>query len=55
MHSIEPLLVSDTEVQTIADAVIERSSQIVRFLHPETLKAVAHLCGTRYSSSRSAY
>ena len=43
MHSIEPLLVSNTEVQTIADAVIEQSRQIGRCLHPETVKAVANL------------
>lgn len=46
MHSIEPLLVSDTEVQAIADAVLEQSRQIGSHLHPETLKAVMNLLRT---------
>src|SRR5665647_316706 len=46
MHSIEPLLVSDVYKRQIADAIIEQSSQIGRYLHPETLKAVANLLRT---------
>jgi Fic family protein len=46
MHSIEPLLVSNTETQTIADAVLEQTRQIGRSLHPETVKAVANLLRT---------
>ncbi len=46
MHSIEPLIVSNTELQAIADAVLEQTRQIGRSLHPETVKAVANLLRT---------
>ncbi|HEX2959027.1 MAG TPA: Fic family protein [Chitinispirillaceae bacterium] len=46
MHSIEPLLVSDVEVQAVANEVLEQSIQAGNALHHETLKAVANLLRT---------
>jgi Fic family protein len=46
MHSIEPLLISDSEITGLAQNVFEKAQRIGRSLHPETIKAVAALLRT---------